>query len=81
MIFSECCISYGQKTETKIPVDYTATRIRQYFTKGCCFENMGNDKFQEVMNKLNHRPRKTLNYKKHQAVLFCRNLARLSMIT
>jgi transposase, IS30 family len=36
--------------------------IRQYFTKGSSFENITDMDVDEVMEKLNHRPRKTLNY-------------------
>ena len=44
--------------------------IRQYFTKGSSFENITDEQVEEVMNKLNHRPRKTLNYKTPLAVFF-----------
>ena len=44
--------------------------IRQYFTKGSSFENITDEQVEEVMNKLNHRPRKTLNYKTPNAVFF-----------
>jgi transposase, IS30 family len=37
--------------------------IRQYFTKGSSFENITDADVAVVMNKLNHRPRKTLNFK------------------
>lgn len=37
--------------------------IRQYFTKGSSFENITDDEVEAVMHKLNHRPRKTLNFK------------------
>ena len=37
--------------------------IRQYFTKGSNFENITDDEVEAVMNKLNHRPRKTLKFK------------------
>jgi IS30 family transposase len=37
--------------------------IRQYFTKGSSFENITDADVEVVMNKLNHRPRKTLNFK------------------
>ena len=36
--------------------------IRQYFTKGSGFENITDKDVDEVMKKLNHRPRKTLSY-------------------
>jgi IS30 family transposase len=44
--------------------------IRQYFTKGSCFENITDEEVEAVMHKLNHRPRKTLNYKTPHAVFF-----------
>lgn len=44
--------------------------IRQYFTKGSSFENISNEKVEEVMKKLNHRPRKTLSYKTPHSVFF-----------
>lgn len=44
--------------------------IRQYFAKGCSFEGITNDEVEAVMHKLNHRPRKTLNYKTPHAVFF-----------
>lgn len=48
--------------------------IRQYFTKGSSFENITDDDVNEVMKKLNHRPRKTLNYKTPYAVFFGENM-------
>jgi IS30 family transposase len=44
--------------------------IRQYFTKGSSFEHITDQQVDEVTNKLNHRPRKTLNYKTPHAVFF-----------
>jgi IS30 family transposase len=44
--------------------------IRQYFTKGSSFENISDKQVEEVMKKLNHRPRKTLNYKTPHSVFF-----------
>ena len=44
--------------------------IRQYFTKGSSFENITEEQVEKVMNKLNHRPRKTLGYKTPHAVFF-----------
>ena len=44
--------------------------IRQYFTKGSSFENITDEQVEDVMNKLNHRPRKTLNYKTPHSVFF-----------
>jgi transposase, IS30 family len=48
--------------------------IRQYFTKGSSFENITDKDVDEVMAKLNHRPRKTLNYKTPHAVFFADTL-------
>ncbi|MDI1294205.1 MAG: IS30 family transposase [Methylobacter sp.] len=44
--------------------------IRQYFTKGSRFENITDDEVEAVMHKLNHRPRKTLNFKTPHEVFF-----------
>jgi len=44
--------------------------IRQYFTKGSSFENITDDAVEAVMHKLNHRPRKTLNFKTPHEVFF-----------
>ena len=34
--------------------------IRQYFIKGSSFEDITDDEVESVINKLNHRPPKTL---------------------
>jgi len=44
--------------------------IRQYFTKGSSFESITDDDVEAVMHKLNHRPRKTLNFKTPHEVFF-----------
>ena len=44
--------------------------IRQYFTKGSSFENISSEQVNLVMDKLNHWPRKTLNYKTPHEVFF-----------
>jgi IS30 family transposase len=44
--------------------------IRQYFTKGSSFENIADEDVEVVMNKLNHRPRKALNFKTPHTVFF-----------
>ena len=44
--------------------------IRQYFTKGSSFETITDEEVEVVIQKLNHRPRKTLNYKTPHAVFF-----------
>ena len=48
--------------------------IRQYFTKGSSFENITDKDVDGVMEKLNHRPRKTLNYKTPHAAFFADTL-------
>jgi IS30 family transposase len=48
--------------------------IRQYFTKGSSFEKITDRDVEEVMEKLNHRPRKSLNYKTPHSVFFAENL-------
>ncbi len=48
--------------------------IRQYFTKGSRFENITDKDVDNVMEKLNHRPQKTLNYRTPHAVFFADNL-------
>jgi IS30 family transposase len=48
--------------------------IRQYFTKGSSFGNITDDAVEAVMDKLNHRPRKTLNFKTPHAVFFAEPL-------
>jgi transposase, IS30 family len=48
--------------------------IRQYFTKRSSFENITDDEVESVMNKLNHRPRKILNFKTPHAVFFTEQL-------
>nr|WP_230990773.1 IS30 family transposase [Bathymodiolus platifrons methanotrophic gill symbiont] len=47
--------------------------IRQYFVKGSSFEEIRGEEVEAVMNKLNHRPRKTLNYDTPHAVFFHNN--------
>lgn len=44
--------------------------IRQYFVKGSSFDGIDCEQVEAVMNKLNHRPRKTLNYDTPHAVFF-----------
>jgi iron complex outermembrane receptor protein len=47
---------------------------RLYFTKGSSFENITEDEVEAVMNRLNHRPRKTLKFKTPHAVFFADTL-------
>jgi len=44
--------------------------IRQYFAKGSRFDSITDEEVEAVMHKLNHRPRKTLDYKTPHAVFF-----------
>jgi IS30 family transposase len=44
--------------------------IRQYFPKGSSFENITDADVEKVMERLNHRPRKRLNYKTPFEVFF-----------
>jgi len=44
--------------------------IRQYFPKGSSFEGITDDQVETVMYRLNHRPRKGLNYQTPHAVFF-----------
>ena len=46
--------------------------IRQYFTKGSSFQHITESQVEDVMQKFNHRPRKTLNDKTPHAVFFWR---------
>ena len=53
---------------------YTNGLIRQHFTKGSSFDNITDKDIDEVMEKLNHRPRKTLNCKTPYSVFFADTL-------
>ena len=44
--------------------------IRQYFPKGSRFEDMTDEQVEAVIHRLNHRPRKGLNYQTPHAVFF-----------
>lgn len=50
--------------------EYTNGLIRQYFPKGSSFTDITPKKIQEVENKLNHRPRKTLGWKTPYEVFY-----------
>ena len=50
--------------------EYTNGLIRQYFPKGSSFTDITPQKIQEVENKLNHRPRKTLGWKTPYEVFY-----------
>jgi IS30 family transposase len=44
--------------------------IRQYFPKGSSFETISDQHVEEVMHRLNHRPRKALHYRTPHEVFF-----------
>jgi IS30 family transposase len=44
--------------------------IRQYFPKGTNFKDMTNKNFALVVKKINHRPRKSLNYQTPHEVFY-----------
>jgi IS30 family transposase len=44
--------------------------LRRYFPKGCNFHQITHDRIQQVVEKLNHRPRKCLNYRTPYEVFF-----------
>lgn len=44
--------------------------IRQYFPKGSSFEDITDEEVEKVMHRLNHRPRKGLDYRTPHSVFF-----------
>ena len=50
--------------------EYTNGLIRQYFKKGSDFSNISPKRIQEVEDKLNHRPRKTLGWRTPYEVFY-----------
>lgn len=44
--------------------------LRRFFPKGCNFHEIGNDIILQAVEKLNHRPRKCLNFRTPYEVLF-----------
>jgi len=50
--------------------EYTNGLIRQYFPKGSSFENITAERIQEVEDKLNHRPRKSLGWRTPYEVFY-----------
>ena len=50
--------------------EYTNGLIRQYFPKGSSFTDITSERIQEVENKLNHRPRKTLGWRTPYEVFY-----------
>ncbi|MDD1614488.1 MAG: hypothetical protein LUQ26_01965 [Methylococcaceae bacterium] len=47
---------------------------QQYFTKGSRFENITDEEVEAVMNKHNHSPRKTFNFKTPHTVFIAEPL-------
>ncbi len=50
--------------------EYTNGLIRQYFPKGSSFADITPERIQEVEDKLNHRPRKTLGWRTPHEVFY-----------
>ena len=50
--------------------EYTNGLIRQYFPKGSSFTDITPERIQELENKLNHRPRKTLGWRTPYEVFY-----------
>ncbi|MDD5126437.1 IS30 family transposase, partial [Methylovulum sp.] len=67
--FAHPCRSWGRGLD-----ENTNGLIRQYFTKDSSFANITDEDIVAVMEKLNHRPRKTLNYKTPHEVFFADTL-------
>ncbi|MCK4980925.1 MAG: IS30 family transposase [Candidatus Delongbacteria bacterium] len=44
--------------------------LRQYFPKGISLKNIPDEKLQKAVDRINSRPRKTLNYKTPEAIFF-----------
>ena len=55
--------------------------IRQYFPKGTNFNNVSDDEVNDVVYKLNHRPRKCLNYRTPHEVFYGLNIKPLKLFT
>jgi transposase, IS30 family len=55
--------------------------IRQYFPKGTNFNNVSDDEINDVVYKLNHRPRKCLNYKTPHEVFYGLNIKPLKLFS
>lgn len=53
--------------------------LRRYFPKGCNFHEISHDKIHEVVDRLNHRPRKCLNFRTPYEVLFKTKTVALGM--
>jgi transposase, IS30 family len=55
--------------------------IRQYFPKGTNFNNVSDDEVNDVVYKLNHRPRKCLQYRTPHEVFYGLNIKPLKLFT
>ena len=55
--------------------EYTNGLIRQYIPKGSSFENITQERIQEIEDKLNHRPRKTLGWRTPYEVFYVAEIA------
>ena len=55
--------------------EYTNGLIRQYIPKSSSFENITQEKIQEIEDKLNHRPRKTLGWRTPYEVFYGTEIA------
>jgi len=55
--------------------EYTNGLIRQYIPKGSSFESITQERIQEIEDKLNHRPRKTLGWKTPYEVFYGTKIA------
>jgi len=55
--------------------EYTNGLIRQYIPKGSSFENITQEKIQDIEDKLNHRPRKTLGWRTPYEVFYGTEIA------
>ena len=48
----------------------TNVLIRQYLSKGTEFQALTHEEVQDIMDKLNNRPRKCLGFKTHNQIFF-----------
>jgi IS30 family transposase len=60
----------NENNRLKTPPENINGLIRQYFPKGSFFGSITEADVEKVMERLNHRPRKTLNYKTPFEVFF-----------
>ena len=52
--------------------------VRQYFPKGSDFTDITEDDIKHVMHRLNHRPRKTLDYRTPHQLFFTKDAVALT---